>query len=219
MALSLPLRVQALAAGGGSAWEEMTTTSETSYGGLSCVLEHPVAVGQVVHLSAPLPKPFRRYDLTDPSYHVYALIRNVRSANGQTRVGVFFLGKTPPKGYHANPSGRYLMSSDTAPAAAPSERRQHTRLDMFLSLRLWRADTLSGAAQEEQTVAENLSRRGARVLTSLPVGKGEVLYLQEIGGTFKTRAEVKNLYIGKDNVPRLNVCFLDAEPPERLIGC
>jgi len=216
MALSVPVRVQSI--GGSGPWEEMTTSTETGFGGLSFPLKRQLSVGQIVHLSAPLPKSFRRYDLIDPSYHVYAVVRHVCVMKGEMRVGVFFLGKTPPKGYQEHPGGVFLMSSDTAPRQRIQERRQHARLDVFVNLKLWRSDAAAGAVQEEQTVAENLSKRGARVLTSLPVSKGEVLYILELGGSFKTRVEVKNLFIGKDNVPRLNLCFLDEDAPDRLIA-
>jgi hypothetical protein len=51
----------------------------------------------------------------------------------------------------------------------------------------------------------------------MPVARGDVLEVEELGGTFRTRAEIRNVYIGKDNIPRLNLCFLDAETPHRLI--
>ena len=47
--------------------------------------------------------------------------------------------------------------------------------------------------------------------------KGEVVEFEELDGAFKTRAEVRNLYVGEDRIPRLNLCFLDAEAPARLL--
>jgi len=44
-----------------------------------------------------------------------------------------------------------------------------------------------------------------------------VLEVEELQGTFHTRAEIRNIYIGKDNIPRLNLRFLDADAPDRLI--
>ena len=72
--------------------------------------------------------------------------------------------------------------------------------------------------RQEQTVAENLSKGGARVLTSLPVSKGDIILVEEVDGPFRTRAEIRNIYIGKDKVPRLNLKFLDTEAPDRLIA-
>ncbi|MFI5182986.1 MAG: hypothetical protein ACHQNV_01200, partial [Vicinamibacteria bacterium] len=75
-----------------------------------------------------------------------------------------------------------------------------------------------GSGQEEQTVAENLCKTGARVMTTMPVAKGEIVVLEEVGGDFRTRAEIRNVYIGQDHVPRLNLRFLDVEAPERLVA-
>ena len=82
----------------------------------------------------------------------------------------------------------------------------------------WSVSPLGTVLQEEHTIAENISRGGARVLTSMAVGKGELLMLEEVDGGFRTRAEVRNLYIGPDSIPRLNLQFLDGQAPDRLVG-
>ena len=99
----------------------------------------------------------------------------------------------------------------------PAERRQHSRFQVFLHLKIQRAQTGSQPAEEEQTVAENLSRRGARVMTSMKVQRGEFLTVQEAGGSFRTRAEVRSVSIGRDGVSRLGLRF-EREVPERLIS-
>jgi len=71
---------------------------------------------------------------------------------------------------------------------------------------------------EEQTIAENVGRGGARVMTSLPVVKGAVLRLEEVDGDFQVRAEIRNIYIGSDHIPRLNLRFVDAAALDRLRG-
>jgi hypothetical protein len=75
-----------------------------------------------------------------------------------------------------------------------------------------------GERQEEATVADNLGAGGARVLTSQFFAKGEVLEVEEAGGPFHTRATVRNAYVGDDAVWRLNLMFLDAQAPERLLS-
>lgn len=213
MGLNLPVRVQGHSADG-AAWEEMTTSDDASFGGASVALKHPVEKGQVLHLDLPLPKRFRRYAMTDASYHVYALVRDATAS--PARVGVMFIGKNPPKGYEQNPSGRYLLPSDPAPAR--KERRQFQRLEMFVNFTLRRTDPGGEAAQEERTVAENLGKGGARVMTSLPLTKGEIVQVEEMGGAFRTRAEIKNVYIGQDRIPRVNLHFIDSEAPDRLVS-
>jgi hypothetical protein len=177
-----------------------------------------VARGNVLVASMPLPKRFRRYDLTEASYRTYALVRHAVSDPTGFRVGVMFLGKTPPRGFEKNTGGLYFLPTDPAPATIPKERRRWQRIDTFVNLRLRRLNPQGPGPQEERTIAENISRGGARVLTSMAVGKGEILMVEELDGAFRTRAEVRNLYIGPDRVPRLNLQFLDGEAPERLVG-
>ena len=199
MALNLPVRVQGHEPNG-EPWAEMTTSEDASFGGASFSLKHPVVTGQVLNLSLPLPKRFRQYDLTDPSYHVYGLVRGVRSAPEGVRVGLMFLGKNPPRGYDQNRGGRYLLPTDAAPI--PKERREFLRGDIYVNLRLKRTVGDGASSQEEQTIAENVGKGGARVLTSMPVSKGEIVLVEEVGGPFRTRAEIRNIYIGPDLIPR-----------------
>jgi len=212
MALRIPVKVDGVDLAG--PWQEMTVSDDTSAGGVAFQIAHPAQFGQVLHLSLPLPKRFRQYDLTDPSYHVYAVVRRAETVQGRTTVGVMFLGKNPPRGYEKNPAGRYLLSEDPGPGTR-TERRAHERHEMHYNLRLSRQGE---GAEKEFTVAENLSKGGARVLTTLPVVKGEIIIVEEMAGPFRTRAEIRNIYIGKDKVPRLNLRFLDAEAPDRLIA-
>jgi hypothetical protein len=214
MAILMPVYVKGFDEDG-SAWEEMTTLGETSASGASLRLKHVAHPGQVLHLSLPLPKNFRQYDLTETSYHVWSLIRNVNPGPDGRRVGVCFLGRKPPRDFEKNPGGRYLLPSDPPPK--PPERRKSLRLDVFLNVKVARTGEGGTGAQEELTVAENLGRWGARVLTSLHVSKGEVVEVSEVGGDFRTRAEIRNVYIGKDSIPRLNLRF-ETEVPERLVA-
>ena len=215
MKLSLPVRVQGHTPEG-EAWDEMTICEDTSHGGASFNLkEHGCFPGQVLYLSLPLPKNFRSYSLSDSSYNTYALVRSVVSASKAGRIGVMFLGRTAPKGYQENPGGRYLLPNDPKPA--PKERRRAKRVDIFVNLKLRVVDAEGRTLREEQTVTENLSRSGLRVMTGLPVAKGERLLVEDLAGTFQAAAEIRNLFIGKDGVPRLNLFFLNGGAPEALL--
>jgi hypothetical protein len=214
MALRIPVKVDAVSLEG--PWQEMTVSLDTSASGVAFTLVHPVQFGQVLLLSLPLPKRFRQYDLTDPSYHVYAVVRRTAPAGEQVSVGAMFLGKNPPRGYEQNPAGRYLLSQDPAPGTR-TERRAGPRRELPYNLKLTR-QTTGAEKQQEHTVSENLGKGGARVLTTLPVVKGEIVLVEEVGGPFRTRAEIRNIYIGQDKIPRLNLKFLDGEAPDRLIA-
>jgi hypothetical protein len=212
--LKLPVRVQGRESDG-KTWEEMATCEDASPGGVGLRLSRPVVLGQVLHLSLPLPQRFRQYDLTDPSYRVYTLVRNARPApGGGLRIGVVFLGKNPPRGAQSLPGELFLMPGDPVPV----ERRKFPRHVARLSLRLEAEHAPGGIAVEERTVAEDVSLWGAQVrAATLPVLKGAILQVEEIGGDYRTRAEVRNISIGADGQPRLNLLFLDGPAPERLL--
>jgi hypothetical protein len=172
----------------------------------------------VFSLSLPLPRNFRRYDLTETSYKIYALVRNSREgADGKRTAGVMFVGRVPPKGYEARPGGRYRLPDDpVAGAAAPrGERRHRERLQIFVSLRLRRISP--AATVEEQTVSENISRGGARVFTTLPVCAGEALTVTDLEDRVATEAVVRHVYVGPDRVTRLNLQFPDLAGFDRLL--
>jgi PilZ domain-containing protein len=212
MDLGVPTRVEGHD-GDGSTWEEMSKSGNASFGGVALLLVHTVEIGQVLYLRLPLPKQFRQYALAEQSYLVYGLVRSVKPGRPST-VGVMFLGKNPPRGWEDNPGGRYLLPTDPA----PKERRRWKRLEnAFLNVKLRRPVEGVGP-QEEITVAENIGKGGARVLTGVVVPEGTILEVEELGGPFRTRAAVKRAFLGRDNVPRLSLHFLDREAPDRLVS-
>ena len=221
MRLSVPVRVQGHEANG-APWTEMTMTENADFAGAAFPLKHPVTRGHALQLSLPLPKSFRTYDLTTPSYNVHCIVRNTTALpQGAFRVGVMFLGRHPPRGHAQNPGGLYLLPSDLVAAGARSgpvltgiERRAHPRYDLAVQLKLTRAEPVAFGPESEQTLTRNLGSGGVMVLTSLPVTKSEIVLVEDLQGILRSRAEVRGLFIGKDNVPRLNLRFLDPEAEE-----
>jgi hypothetical protein len=111
-----------------------------------------------------------------------------------------------------------LRPLDSDARESASDRRRVTRLDIFVNLVLRRVGTLGTVLQEERTIAENVGRHGARVLTTMStLVPGDIVQIEEVGGPFKTRAEVRGVYEGRDHIRRLNVRFLDSPAPEYLV--
>ncbi len=307
--LALPVRVQGFFADG-STWEELTTTVDVSAGGACFSLTREAELGQVLHLSLPLPKRLRQYDVNDASYHVFTLVRGVRRKGELLRVGVMFFGKHPPRGFRDRPAARYLLPTDsivnapvpqglrpgetpyggnraaaappgpadgeppsldtlvgagsprplraplpddsgdgytppalTAPSTIPKrragvppapvpgaptrafepssevplDRRGAPRVELFVNFTLQLVDEWGAVLQEELTVADNIAPGGARIMTSLAFQVGEVLLLQEAGGGFATRAEVRGITKVQPAVDRLHLRFLDRQAPDRLL--
>jgi hypothetical protein len=97
------------------------------------------------------------------------------------------------------------------------ERRQHPRLNLFVNFTLQQVDEWGVVLQEELTVADNVSRGGAHVMTTLDFAVGDVILIQEAGGGFATRTEVRGLGKGPDGIGRLHLKFLDRLAPDRLL--
>jgi serine/threonine protein kinase len=122
----------------------------------------------------------------------------------------------------AAPTGGHpvIVPLDDAGAITPtpSDRRRVTRLDIFVNFIIRRVGTAGTVLQEERTIAENVGRGGARVMTSISsLAPGDIVHLEEVGGPFKTRAEVRGSYVGKDRIRRLNLRFLDSPAPDYLV--
>ena len=139
----------------------------------------------------------------------------LRKAQQQARSGV--PSDAMPTGGHPVivPAGDGMGGGATP---TPSDRRRVTRLDIFVNFIIRRVGTAGTVLQEERTIAENVGRGGARVMTSISsLAPGDIVHLEEVGGPFKTRAEVRGSYVGKDRIRRLNLRFLDSPAPDYLV--
>ena len=130
-------------------------------------------------------------------------------------------GALPPSASQAFLAAQQPEPTKAAPASPsppePAERRAHPRFQLFLNFTMQQVDEWGAVLQEELTVAESLSKGGAQVKTSLEFMKGDVILLQEAGGGFATRAEVRAIQAGPDGIARLHLKFLDRPAPERLL--
>lgn len=207
-----PMRLPASVRGhtrDGTIWEETSSTTDVGQGGVGLTLLRPMMMGQVVLLSLPLPPMLRRYDLTAASYRVWALVRYAGTEGPPYRVGLMFFGRQPPRGYDKNPGGLFFLPSDPQPAWAV--KRTYTRYDLVLTVRLSRLDEACSGGLDEVTVTDDVSLGGAKVRATLPVAKGELVQIEEVGGPFRASAVVHNVGMGEDGLRRLNLQFMDEE--------
>jgi hypothetical protein len=99
----------------------------------------------------------------------------------------------------------------------PTDRRGAPRFQVFVNFTIQLVDEWGAVLQEELTVADNVARGGARVMTSLSFHVGDVILLQEAGGGFATRAEVRGVTRVQTAIDRLHLRFVDRQAPERLL--
>lgn len=108
---------------------------------------------------------------------------------------------------------------DTPPLSRDpvAERRAQPRVQVFVNFTIQQVDEWGVVLQEELTVADNVSKGGAHLLTTLTFAKSDVVLLQEASGDFATRAEVCRVVSGADGIARLHLKFLVQEAPDRLL--
>jgi hypothetical protein len=145
-------------------------------------------------------------DLQEASRPVYAIVRSTTLDPRGRRVGVKFFddveGLMPP--------------AASAPPRGTEDRRLRERYLSSVHFVVQRIDEYGAVLLEGLTVAENISGGGAQLLAPLHVVRGDTLVLQEAGGTFESRAEVRNAVVDEDGLRRLNVMFLDGRSPGHL---
>jgi hypothetical protein len=203
--------------------------------GASFNLTRPVEPGRLVHLTLPMPRQLRCFDHVEDQYRVWAVVRNLipraqadkgdESLLMRYEIGVAFAGKHPPTSYIAEPATLYEVESISAQdnlwkvreaktaAAASAPRSAETRLHMALNVRVEVFDEEGRVSATEQTVTENISRRGAAVWTTLDVGRGRFVRLTSIDTGLSVIAAVRTSRAGPDGIPRLHLEFIDKQWP------
>jgi len=99
----------------------------------------------------------------------------------------------------------------------PKDRRSHPRTDLFVNFTIQLVDEWGVVLQEELTVADNISRGGARVMTTLTFQVGDIVLLQEASGGFATRAAVRGISNAQRSIDRLHLQFIDRQAPDRML--
>jgi hypothetical protein len=103
-------------------------------------------------------------------------------------------------------------------AKTPFKKRTDVRFWKPVELYLALIDTKDGATGGERTVAENVSRSGAAVLTTLDVGIGDRVKFISAEYDFSGLAVVCNRQVGDDRRTRLHLKFVEtAFPVEKLM--
>jgi hypothetical protein len=118
------------------------------------------------------------------------------------------------------PDGAETPAAASAPvpgAPGDRERRQHPRFSLFVNFTLQQVDEFGAVLKEELTVADSLGRGGAQFMTTLDFSVGDEVIVQEAGGGFATRAQIRAVTRGADGVGRLHVKFLDRAAPDRIL--
>lgn len=180
------------------------TTTDVSASGVGLLLPHVLSVGQIVRLELPAllarAGPFR---FGGRATRAYAVVRNVRADAQGHRVGVKFFD--------------FVADAARAPQPDPDERRRHPRFAIPINFIVQQVSGSGVTLQEWLSVAEDLSRGGARLAACLRLNSGDVVKIRETEGGFETRAEVTHAALHPDGLTRLHVRFLDDRTPDHVV--
>ncbi len=229
--LALPVRVLCRESAGHQ-WVEMSRLTDVTPFGARFQIARPTERGRLLHLTLPMPRQLRCFDHIEDQYRVWALVRNVTprpegvdEVQLRYEVGVAFTGKNPPPSYIREPATRYevdMISADNnlwelreagEEKDEASSRSQDTRLQMALNVRVEVFDEEGRVSASEQTVTENISRRGAAVWTTLKTERGRFVRLTSTESGLSLIAAVRGARTGPDGIPRLHLEFIDRQWP------
>ncbi len=226
--LKLPVRVRCRETADFE-WSEITRLIDVTPFGCGFRLKRPIEKGRLLHMTIPMPRQLRVFDHVEDQYKVWALVRRIRvieqpGASPLFEVGVAFIGKHPPRSYEADPSKRYVSEGDTTdsfnvvedwvpPQLTTDDNRAHTRHNIPVDILIETFDDQGALVDKEQTVAENISSKGAAIYSSLNVPTGRFIRLTSAEYKLTVHAAVRGHSIGASGVPRLHVEFIDRDWP------
>lgn len=220
-------------------WAEVTRLLDVTPFGARFILSRPTEEGRLLHLSMPLPRPLRCYDFTEEQYRIWALVRRVKPLEASAtetlprfEVGAAFTGNRAPASFQRDPATRYMVAppGDTGiwninePQEAPhryvppDEPRPETRVNMPIDMTVEVFDSKGKVTMSEETVTENISRRGAAIFSALQIERGRFVRLTSRSFGISVVAAVRARRMGTDGIPRLHLEFIDRQFPLEGVG-
>jgi hypothetical protein len=207
-------------------WTEVTRLTNVTPFGAGFTLRHPTEKGRLLHMTIPMPRQLRVFDHVEDQYKIWAVVRYIKTAivEDQTvfEVGVAFIGKRPPDSYEKEPWKRYDITTNSTFQAAKSadeilvpfaDQRAYTRHNIAVDMRIEIVDEKGNVIEQEQTVTENISPKGATLFTTLEIPSGRFVRLTSEQYRITVHAAIRSRTKGADGVPRIHVEFIDKEWP------
>ena len=230
--LGLPARIYGRESGNRE-WTEMTRLVDVTPFGARFRLKRPFDLGRLLQLTLKMPRQLRVFDHIEDQYRVWAIVRNARLLEQKTtkdsllEIGVAFIGKRPPKSFEENPARRYDIAQtklesqlwaareDSVEQLAEmviddlrKDSRQLIPVDVLLEV--YDADKI---VNTEQSVTENISRRGATVFTELDLQPGDFVRMSNERYNAVVLGVVRGRRAGADGITRLHLEFIGSEWP------
>jgi len=213
-------------------WSEITRLLDVTPFGAGFTLKRPSERGRLLHMTIPMPRPLRVFDHVEDQYKIWGLVRYVINAVSPDdkktpcfEVGVAFIGKRPPQSYDEDPAKRYEIAGgmnekvisvtdfDSLNPVEVDTQRAHTRHNIPVTMLLETFNEKGEVAHMENTVTENISRKGATVYSSFDAPVGRFIRLTSPEYSLAVYAVVRGRSKGAGGMPRLHVEFMNREWP------
>ena len=226
--ISLPVKVEAQIEVN-EYWRELSHIEAVTKTSADFYLTRPFEVGQLLLLKMPIRKELRRYDIDKENYSVWGIVRSCNQALRDSLPGYFvsvaFIGSEPPLSFRQNPTTIYKLEKlgengfwQVSQLRRGPENRRHSRYNIPLDVVIVVCDAEDNVIAHEQTVTENISQSGVSVFSTLQLNVGDTVKVIKQHGNFSAAAIVRNRRLGKDNLPRLHLEFVNASFPLEGIG-
>jgi PilZ domain-containing protein len=226
IALSLPVRVMCRESVDHE-WTEMSRLVDVTPFGARLRLTRPTEIGRLLLLTMAMPRQLRCFDHVEDQYRVWSLVRNLVRLDPATEkgamveIGVAFVGKHPPISFLSNPAQLYDIaplergqwSIKEQPARADTDKRKESRHIIPIEVTIEPVGEAGSVGQKENTVTENISRKGAAVFSMLGLQPGRFLRMSSTQHGVAVFAVVRDRRIGADGIPRLHLEFIGGEWP------
>ena len=206
-------------------WSEVTRLTNVTPFGAGFTLKHPTEKGRLLHMTIPMPRQLRVFDHVEDQYRIWAVVRYIKTSIVENKtvfeVGVAFIGKRPPASYETEPSKRYDITNTSFQATKSADeilipfadQRTYTRHNIAVDMRIEIVDDAGNVIEQEQTVTENISTKGATLFTTLEIPHGRFVRLTSEQYRITVHAAIRSRSKGADGVPRIHVEFIDKEWP------
>ncbi|HEY8558755.1 MAG TPA: PilZ domain-containing protein [Pyrinomonadaceae bacterium] len=221
--VSLPVKIEAYASEN-SFWREISCIESVSQSSAVFYLTRHIEVGKLMVLKMPVRKELRRYDFDKPQYRVWGIVRSCERTMDLDFpifcVSVAFIGQEPPSSFNDNPSTIYRLGKlgvdgfwRIDETRSGPENRRHPRYPIPIEVYIAIYDAQENIVAHEKTVTENISESGASVFSQLQLKVGDSVRLINQKGGFAANAVVRSRRVGKDNLPRLHLEFVNGTYP------
>lgn len=229
LSLSLTLRVEGRESLH-EKWVETTRLTEAAQTGAGFTLARAIERGRLLHLTLPMPRHMRCFDIPDAQYRVWALVRYVRAlapdAAGATRFiyGGAFIGKHPPASYESDPTTLYdlrptlgrdgmWVAREQPKRGGRYVRQSESRHMLGVRVTIEVFNDEGRVVGREQSETENISQHGAATKTTLQTKQGTFVRLTSEQPPLSVLAVVRGRSAVTANIARLHLEFIDGEWP------